>query len=253
MITSRPSSIYGSIQVSSDISVTKINRKWYPIICGCMFDAGFTNIQCMNNFLSILDQHEESFNMLGYYRENNQYINHLDGRSTSVLSILDDGQFELESQLYDSDSNEWKEDKLVSDNIDEIEEHMIDVLDYLKIDIFDSIIISSREDVKHVIEAKMSSRDLSKNLVRVKSSNLWSYGINIRDRKDKKGDVIVQFKGKNGGPGDLYMYLDVPVNVWRKWLAAPSKGNFLWRFIRNEYKYRKLTGDKRGKLPNAIN
>lgn len=101
--------------------------------------------------------------------------------------------------------------------------------------------------------AAISTRDLTKNLVRVKSSNMWAYTINIRDRKDKVGDVLVQFKGKNGGPGDIYLYYDVPVNLWRRWLAAPSKGHFFWVNVRNEFQYRKLTGNKRGVLPNAVN
>lgn len=106
---------------------------------------------------------------------------------------------------------------------------------------------------KAVILAAISAKDLSKNLVRVKSSNVWAYTINVKDRKQKSGDVVCQFKNKNGGPGDVYMYYDVPLNVWRRWLAAPSKGHFFWANIRNNYYYRKLTGNKRGVLKNAIN
>ena len=106
---------------------------------------------------------------------------------------------------------------------------------------------------RDVIEASISTRDLTKNLVRVKSSNIWAYAINIKDRKDKTGDVLVQFKGRNGGPDDIYMYLDVPVNTYRKFISAPSKGHAFWKMIRNNFKYRKLTGNKRGVLPNAVN
>lgn len=104
-----------------------------------------------------------------------------------------------------------------------------------------------------VIECAISSRDLTKNMVRVKSSNIWAYNINIRQQGDKVGDVVVQFKGKNGGPDDIYMYFDVPVRVYRQWHSAPSKGHYFWEHIRNNYKYRKLTGDKRTKLRNGIN
>lgn len=104
-----------------------------------------------------------------------------------------------------------------------------------------------------IIEASISTRDLMRGLVRVRSSNVWGYNINVRDKKDKNGDVIVQFKGDKGGPGDVYIYYDIPVMVYRKWHSAPSKGHFFWRYIRNNYKYSKLTGDKRGKLKNAIN
>lgn len=93
----------------------------------------------------------------------------------------------------------------------------------------------------------------SRDMVRVKSSNIWGFNIRIKDRKSGVGDVFVQFKGEQGGPGDVYVYYDVPVRTYRRWQTAPSKGHFFWQYIRNFYKYSKLTGDKRGKLANAIN
>lgn len=249
-----PQNIYGSTQYidnNTNITAFKANNRWYASINGCMFDAGFCNISNLNSFYSRYPEYEESLNMLGYFSQNNSFINDTD-KIFSEISIKDEGVFSSITQIID-DSGQSHTYKYTSNKIEDIENHILDIYDKWNIDIFSSVTISSSEDVKHVIEAKMTSRDLAKNLVRVKSSNLWSYGINIKDRKDKKGDVIVQFKDKHGGPGDLYQYLDVPVNVWRKWLAAPSKGHFLWANIRHEYKYRKLTGDKRGKLPNAIN
>lgn len=103
------------------------------------------------------------------------------------------------------------------------------------------------------IMAGISTKDLIRDLVRVKSSNVWGYTINMHDRKDKTGNVLVQFKDKNGGPGDVYIYYDVPVIVYRKWHSALSKGHFFHQYLRNNYRYSKLTGDKRGKLPNAVN
>ena len=100
---------------------------------------------------------------------------------------------------------------------------------------------------------KRSARDAAKNLVRVKSSNVWAYGVEIKDRKAKEGDVYVQFKGKNGGPESLYVYYSVPLTVWRKVLSAPSKGHAIWQYLRNNFLYSKLTGNKRGVLPNAVN
>lgn len=105
----------------------------------------------------------------------------------------------------------------------------------------------------HIIECASNSKDITKDMVRVRSSNVWAYNIDIKHYGDKTGDVVVQFKGPNGGPGDIYMYFDVPVLLYRKWHTAPSKGHFFWEYIRNNYKYRKLTGDKRGKLKNAVN
>ena len=98
-----------------------------------------------------------------------------------------------------------------------------------------------------------SSKDLLDTLVRVKSSNIYSYGMDVDNIEDNVSDVVVQFKGKNGQPDDIYMYFDVPIIVFRRWVSAPSKGIYFWRYIRNNYKYRKLTGDKRTKLPNGIN
>jgi len=106
---------------------------------------------------------------------------------------------------------------------------------------------------RYKIEAAINTRNLAQNLVRVRSSNVWAYCINIREYGDRTGDVLTQFKGDNGGPGDIYIYYNVPVNIWRKWVSASSKGHFFWKHIRNTFKYSKLTGDKRGKLPNAVN
>ena len=98
-----------------------------------------------------------------------------------------------------------------------------------------------------------STRELAQKLMRVRSSNVWAYYLNVKKYGDNTGDLLVQFKAKNGGPGDIYIYYDVPVRVFHRWQSAPSKGHYFWQYIRNVYKYHKLTGNKRGVLPNAIN
>ena len=100
--------------------------------------------------------------------------------------------------------------------------------------------------------SRKSSREVSKNLVRVKSSNIWSYGVQT-ELGTNTCDLYVQFKNPSGGPGDVYQYFDFPIRAWKKFITAPSKGHFFWKYVRSNYRYRKLTGDKRGKLPNAIN
>ena len=100
------------------------------------------------------------------------------------------------------------------------------------------------------IVAKTPTRDFANKLQRVKSSNIWSYAFNPKDYN--KGDLLMQFKGANGGPADIYIYYDIPSKIWRRFVAAPSKGHFFWENIRNIYKYAKLTGDKRTKLPNGL-
>ena len=95
-----------------------------------------------------------------------------------------------------------------------------------------------------------SSRDFAEKLLRVKSSNVWSYA--FQPRTETAGDMLMQFKGSNGGPGDIYIYYDVPSKLWRKFVSAPSKGHFFWQYVRNIFKYAKLTGDKRTHLPNGL-
>ena len=97
---------------------------------------------------------------------------------------------------------------------------------------------------------KTTTQDFVKKLARVKSSNVWSYAFQPKD--DKVGDMLMQFKRKDGGPGDIYIYYNVPSKIWQRFVAAPSKGHFMWQFIRNVFTYAKLTGDKRTHLPNGI-
>lgn len=106
---------------------------------------------------------------------------------------------------------------------------------------------------KFAIECAISTRDITKSLVRVKSSNVWAYNLNVKEYGDTTGDMYIQFKGPNGGPGDIYVLYDVPVKLYRKLVAAPSKGHTYWQYFRDNFRYRKLTGDKRTKLQNGIN
>lgn len=103
------------------------------------------------------------------------------------------------------------------------------------------------------IMAAINTKNLAQNLVRVRSSNVWAIGFNVRNQGDNVGDLIMQFKEKNGGAGPVYIYYDVPIKLYRRMQSAPSVGHFMWVNIRNNFKYSKLTGNKRGVLPNAIN
>lgn len=97
---------------------------------------------------------------------------------------------------------------------------------------------------------KTTTKDFVQKLQRVKSSNVWSYAFQPKD--NRMGDMLMQFKGKNGGPGDIYIYYNVPTKIWQRLVAAPSKGHAFWELVRNVFTYAKLTGDKRTKLPNGI-
>lgn len=97
---------------------------------------------------------------------------------------------------------------------------------------------------------KTTTQDFVKKLARVKSSNVWSYAFQPKD--ERTGDMLMQFKRKDGGPGDIYIYYNVPSKLWQRFVAAPSVGHFFWQNIRNTFTYAKLTGDKRTHLPNGI-
>ena len=134
--------------------------------------------------------------------------------------------------------------KLISDV-----EHMLNTTG---VQLVASIILTESSCRKSVMAA-INTRHLANDIVRVKSSNVWGYAFNVKNNSDSTGDLVVQFKGKNGGPGDIYIYYDVPVKLYQRWQSAPSKGHFFWVYIRNNFKYSKLTGNKRGVLRNAVN
>lgn len=99
---------------------------------------------------------------------------------------------------------------------------------------------------------RKDSRWFTDHMVRVKSSNVWGYSFDI-DPESNFGTLYVAFKNKAGGRGDIYRYYNVPLRIYQKFITAPSKGRFVWRALRYTYEYSKLTGDKRGKFPNAVN
>lgn len=111
--------------------------------------------------------------------------------------------------------------------------------------------ISLSDDI--AVTAAINTKDISSDIIRCKSSNVWGYKFNVRKQGDRIGDLIMQFKGNQGGPGDIYIYYDVPVDVYRRMQSSPSTGHFFWVYIRNNFKYSKLTGNKRGVLRNAVN
>lgn len=106
---------------------------------------------------------------------------------------------------------------------------------------------------KQAIKAAISSREITKDMIRVKSSNIWAYCVDIKNAKDKTCTLYIQFKGKNGGPDDIYCYFDVPIVIYRRMISYPSKGHFFWEYIRGKYAYAKLTGDKKTKQGGGVN
>lgn len=99
---------------------------------------------------------------------------------------------------------------------------------------------------------KQNSRQITDRIVRCKSSNIWGYAYDIQ-QGENVGTLYIQFKNESGGSGDIYRYYEVPLRVYQRFISAPSKGHLFWQLIRNKFLYSKLTGDKRGKLKNAVN
>jgi hypothetical protein len=65
----------------------------------------------------------------------------------------------------------------------------------------------------------------------VSSSNLASIGYDVNNEI-----LEVEFLKS----GDLYQYFDVPTNVYKELMNAPSHGVYFSANIRNDYKFEKL-------------
>lgn len=230
------------------LSACKVNNRWFVSKNHSVpYSASFVNIKCAENFFNSFDEIVESLNMLGYCQDEFDKFKfnfpQNDDEFVSEVYIIEDGNFKVIT------SAKGKYDSYTTDNFDWLAEHILSLQEKCGIDSVESIEIKDPSDVK----ASITSKDITKRMVRVKSSNVWSYTIDIRDNKSKTGTVYVQFKKETGGPGDIYCYYDVPIKIWHRILSATSKGHAVWKFLRNNFLYSKLTGDKRGKLKNAVN
>ena len=200
------------------------------------------------------DELGEAMDMLGFESEQaDLYTLSAATKSGNSINIMIKNTSGMISTSYSVDGilmNAWspKPTRSVSRTIRNVER----ILSTYQVDL-SPIMLMTDVNRRSAVLAAASSRDLTQNLVRVRSSNVWAYGINIKNRKDRTGDLVVQFKNKNGGAGDVYIYYDVPVQIFRRWQSATSVGHYFWVYIRNHYNYSKLTGNKRGMLPNAVN
>lgn len=230
-------------QIGNKLNVTIANEPKYS--------AGFVNIDSVSRFFDNESVWDTDFYDLGFtqtsdtcweYHENNLDI-------VITYDTLNE-TFEICSNLGKSSPN-WAKSGIRSGI--EVIRYIFDIFDRCKVDPIKSACICDPNADMRAVTAAISSRNLSSKLQRVKSSNLWSYAFDTSDRDAKFGTMLIQFKGRQGGPGDIYQYFDVPINLWRRFISANSKGHFFWVYVRNNFPYRKLTGDKRGKLPNAVN
>jgi hypothetical protein len=71
-----------------------------------------------------------------------------------------------------------------------------------------------------------------------RSSNVHSIGFVIEAPGQTKGDLFIRFLGtsadgkKRQGPGPVYQYTGVPLDLFREFLVAASAGKFVWDYIR---------------------
>ena len=246
---------------SSEFSLVKY-KDYYQILMHSKvpkWNYKFSSVECAENFLNSHDYINATLQTMPMSADDIEYIIDMYGfdsighnkwelytsEGRLVLSI-GPKKYQISISV-DENGKLFKKRHTFDDAID-----VIDFLDSFQANGIELSCIVDEKMTTQICAASKSLKDITRNLVRVKSSNVWAYGIDIRDRHDKTGNVFVQFKGKNGGPGDIYVFYDVPVTVWRGWVAAPSKGHYHWAHIRFNYKYAKLTGDRRTYLPNGV-
>lgn len=228
------SGIYSATETNGRLYVSK-NRK--P-----MYNAGFVNIDAVEDYIESADFYDEILKSYGFEKQNDDlYEYKLDGTSISAK--------------YDTYKQDWTIMKQCENTpktytvLVEDAETMKEELDNLMTE----NIIEDDDYSDIPITAAISTKNITDTMIKVDSSNMWSYGFNVKNYGDKTGDMFIQFKGRNGGPGEVYQYFDVPVSLWRRFVSAPSKGHFFYVNVRSKFKYRKLTGDKKGKFSNAVN
>ena len=263
-----------TIYTSSDnsLEIVNVDDLWYikdkksgkP-----RFNAGLVNISAVNELIQNIHSYTDQLSMLGYETSNysNDYFREADDNlEFSKVTIGENS----EDDLFTIDSifrigNKEFEDHFKTSTFNKLIDHIIRTFDKYNVQVFASVIYADADASyskvlasiktlnKQSVMAAISSKDITKDMVKVKSSNIWSIAMDIRDKKDKNGTMYIQFKGKSGGPGELYCYYDVPIKLWRAFITAPSKGHFFHVNFRNALKYSHLSGDKKTKLPNGIN
>lgn len=69
----------------------------------------------------------------------------------------------------------------------------------------------------------------------VGSSNIESFGYDSEERS-----LYVRFNGSKGGPSSLYKYIGVEPEVFDQFMDAPSKGKFVFGYLKNRYEYQRV-------------
>jgi len=72
-------------------------------------------------------------------------------------------------------------------------------------------------------------------MIPVDSSNVKDFGY-----VDEDQTLFVGFIAKGNQPESRYVYYEVEPEMYAEFMAAPSKGKFIWTNLRDRYQYEKL-------------
>jgi hypothetical protein len=73
-------------------------------------------------------------------------------------------------------------------------------------------------------------------MIDVMSSNVESFGY------DEENMILyVRFLAKGNNPSSLYAYYDVGPDIYQAMFESPSKGQFVWQYLRDRYTYQRLS------------
>ena len=145
---------------------------------------------------------QDAMNMLGLEKDTDPFYSNTDVYKMSV--ITDSGKYiDVRVIKYDDvlEVDYWIDNKRVpnsskpadTSNISKTVRNIERMFKKHGYEIFANTTIISKND-RVAVMAAINTKNMSQDLVRVRSSNLWSYGLNIKNRKDKTGDILIQFK-----------------------------------------------------------
>ena len=72
-------------------------------------------------------------------------------------------------------------------------------------------------------------------MIPVESSNVQAFGYVAEDQT-----LFVDFLAKGNQGTSRYVYYEVEPETYSEFMAAPSKGKFIWTHLRDRYDYEKL-------------
>jgi len=82
---------------------------------------------------------------------------------------------------------------------------------------------------------KMAQLTEPEFMIPVESSNVAAFGYVPEDQT-----LFVDFLAKGNSAGSRYVYYEVEPDTYQQFMAAPSKGKFIWTNLRDRYDYERL-------------